>query len=55
MVWSQKPVTGGNWKIHKYVEMKHVPEQPVGQRRNQSKSRNVSKQMEMKSATCQNV
>ena len=47
MVWSQKPVTGGNWKIHKYVEIKHVPEQPKGQRRNQSKSRNISKQMKM--------
>ena len=29
-----------NWKIHECVEIKHTPEQPMGQRRNKKKSWN---------------
>lgn len=39
MVQNKKAVTGGNWKIHKHVNIKqHAPEQLMGQRRCQKLS-----------------
>ena len=39
MVWIEKAVTGGNWKIHKHVTIKqYAPEQLMGQRRCQKLS-----------------
>ena len=38
-----------NWKILKNMEMKqYAPEQPMDQRRNEEKSKNILRQMKMK-------